>query len=63
MSEKQKRHQIIFDVTQELHTKVKILSALRNITMNRWMQRAINERIQKEQQYDVKDKDDDFTKE
>lgn len=58
MQEK-KRKQIIFDVSQEVHTLIKVFSAKRNISMNNWMQRAINERIQKEIKYD-KDNDGDL---
>lgn len=50
MDEK-KRKQIIFDVSEEVHRQIKIFAAMRNITMNRWMQKAINERIEKEIKY------------
>ena len=40
-----KRKQLAFDITQEMHTEIKILAARRNITINQWMQRAVAERI------------------
>jgi len=52
MNEDKKRKQIVFDVSEDIHRQIKIFSAMRNITMNRWMQKAIDERIQKETKYD-----------
>lgn len=52
MDENKKRKQIIFDINEDIHKQVKIFAAKRNITMARWMQKAINERLQKEIQYD-----------
>jgi len=52
MNVEKKRKQIIFDVTEDIHRQIKIFAAMRNITMNRWMQKAINERIAKETKYD-----------
>lgn len=54
MTEEKKRKQIIFDVSEDIHKQIKIFAAMRNITMNRWMQKAINERIAKETKYDEK---------
>lgn len=54
MEDKKKRKQMAFDVTPELHQKVKILAAMRNISINLWLARAINDRIAKEAQYDNK---------
>jgi len=38
---KKKRTQMAFDINPELHQQVKILSAMRNISMNLWLHRAI----------------------
>lgn len=53
--ETKKRKQIAFDITEDLHTKIKVLAAQRNITMNNWMQRAIFERIAKEERKESND--------
>jgi len=50
--EVKKRYQMAFDVSQEMHQQIKILAARRNISMNLWMARAINDRILKETKYD-----------
>ena len=52
MEDKKKRKQMAFDVSLELHQQVKILAARRNISINLWMARAIQERIAKETKYD-----------
>lgn len=52
MDENKKRKQIIFDINEDIHRQIKIFAAMRNITMNRWIQKAITERIKKETQYD-----------
>jgi len=52
MDTKKKRKQMAFDVSPELHQQVKILAARRNISINLWMARAIQERIAKETKYD-----------
>lgn len=54
MTESKKRYQMAFDVTKEMHTKVKILAATRNISISCWITRAINDRIVKENRYDEK---------
>lgn len=54
MEQDKKRKQIIFDVSEDIHREIKVFSAMRNITMNRWMQKAINERLAKETKYDEK---------
>jgi len=56
MEIKKKRKQMAFDVSPELHQQVKILAARRNISINLWMARAIQERIAKETKYDKEDK-------
>jgi predicted HicB family RNase H-like nuclease len=56
MDEK-KRKQMAFDVSPEIHQKIKILAAMRNISINLWMARAINDRIAKENRYDEKPKE------
>jgi predicted HicB family RNase H-like nuclease len=57
MTDKKKRFQMAFDVSKEIHTQVKVLAALRNISINNWMARAINDRIAKETKYDEKTKE------
>jgi predicted HicB family RNase H-like nuclease len=52
MIENKKRTQITFDINPEIKQKVKILAALRNISINLWVSRAINDRITKETKYD-----------
>jgi len=54
MTEIKKRKQMAFDINPEVHKKVKVLAALRNISINLWMSRAINDRIEKETKYDDK---------
>ncbi len=51
MIESKKRKQMIFDISEDIHTQVKVFAAMRNITMNRWMQKAITDRLEKEMQY------------
>lgn len=48
MTHEKKRIQMAFNVSQEVHTQVKILAAIRNISINNWMSRAIADRIAKE---------------
>jgi predicted HicB family RNase H-like nuclease len=57
MNEKKKRTQMTFDIHPEIHQQVKILAAIRNISMNLWVARAINDRIAKETKYDDKPKE------
>jgi predicted HicB family RNase H-like nuclease len=52
MNDKKKRTQMAFDVNPEIHQKIKILAAQRNISINLWMARAINDRIAKETKHD-----------
>lgn len=54
MTEKKKRTQMTFDINPEIHHQVKILAAIRNISANLWVERAIRDRIAKETQYDKK---------
>ena len=54
MIENKKRTQITFDINPEIKQQVKILAALRNISINLWVARAINDRITKETKYDEK---------
>jgi hypothetical protein len=44
------RKQIVFFVSEEEHTQIKIVAAKRNITMSKWMHRAIAQKLQKELQ-------------
>ena len=55
--ENKKRTQIAFDVNPEIRTQIKILAAIRNISMNCWLMRAIQDRIVKETKYNEKDKE------
>ena len=48
MQDKKIRKQMTFDVSPEIHQQVKVLAAIRNISMNLWMARAIQDRIAKE---------------
>lgn len=54
MEDKKKRKQMAFDVTQEMHHQVKMLAAIRNISVSLWIARAIADRIAKEVKYDDK---------
>lgn len=54
MEEKKKRKQMAFDVSPDIHQKIKILAAMRNISINLWMARAIQDRIAKEMKCDEK---------
>ncbi len=57
MTEEKKRYQMAFDVSKEMHTQVKVLAAMRNISISCWIARAINDRIAKENRYDEKPKE------
>ena len=57
MTDKKDRVQMAFNVSREVHTQVKILAAIRNISINLWMARAITDRIAKETKYDDKPKE------
>lgn len=57
MTDKKKRTQMTFDIHPHVHHKVKILAAIRNISMNLWVARAINDRIEKETKYNDKSKE------
>jgi predicted HicB family RNase H-like nuclease len=52
MIEKKKRTQMAFDIQPEIHTQVKVLAAIRNISVSLWVTRAIKDRIVKETKYD-----------
>jgi predicted HicB family RNase H-like nuclease len=54
MTETKKRKQMAFDVSPEIHQQIKVLAAMRNISINLWMARAISDRITKETKYDNK---------
>ena len=43
-----KRKQIIFDVNPGLHAEIKAMAALKMMSMNNWMQRAILEQLKKD---------------
>lgn len=45
-----KRTQISFDIHPDLHAQIKIAAAIRNISMNLWLTRAIHEALKKEKQ-------------
>lgn len=57
MENKKKRTQMAFDINPEIHKQVKMLALMRNISINLWMARAINDRIAKETKYDEKVKE------
>jgi predicted HicB family RNase H-like nuclease len=57
MTENKKRKQMAFDINPDIHQQVKILAAIRNISVNLWVARAINDRIAKETKYDDKSKE------
>lgn len=52
MKQTKKRKQMAFDISPEVHQQVKTLSAMRNISMNLWIARAIHDRIAKETKHD-----------
>lgn len=52
MENKQKRIQVAFDTTLDLRAEIKIWAARRNISVSSWINRAIYERIQKENKND-----------
>jgi len=52
-----KRFQMAFDISPEIHQKVKTLAAIRNISINLWMARAINDYIEEQTKYDDKSKE------
>jgi predicted HicB family RNase H-like nuclease len=54
MTEEKKRYQMAFDVSKEMHTHVKVLAAMRNISVSCWIARAITDRIIKENKYNEK---------
>ena len=43
-----KRKQMAFDINPEIHQKVKILAATRNVSINLWVQRAIIREIDRQ---------------
>ena len=57
MTEIKKRYQMAFDVSQEMHTQVKVLAALRNISISLWIQRAIIREINRQERNDDKSKE------
>jgi predicted HicB family RNase H-like nuclease len=57
MTDKKKRTQMAFDINPEVHKQVKVLAAMRNISINLWVARAISDRIAKETKYDEKPKE------
>jgi len=50
------RKQIIFDVDPDLHAEIKAIAALKKITMNNWIHRAINEQFKKDRRIFVEEK-------
>ena len=48
---KPKRKQITFDISAEHHNWIKSNAALRNISMNLWIKRAIQKEIDFQNQY------------
>jgi len=56
MNDKKKRKQIAFDVTEEMHQQVKVLAAIKNISMNLFIQRALIREINRQTRNDDNDK-------
>jgi len=56
MNDKKKRKQIAFDVTEEMHHQVKVLAAIKNISMNLFIQRALIREINRQTRNDDNDK-------
>lgn len=52
MENKSKRKQMAFNIDIKLHQQIRIQAAKRNITMNLWIIRAIEEYLKKEIQFD-----------
>lgn len=48
-----KRTQIAFDVQEDLRSRIKVVAARRNISMNLWLIRAIYEALRKEDRADT----------
>jgi len=45
MKDDKKRKQMAFDISHEIHQQIRVLAALKNITMGRWIMRAIMKEI------------------
>lgn len=50
-----KRKQMIFDIDTELFKQVKLSALMRNITIKKWMKRAIVDRLKKEDRDDIQE--------
>lgn len=48
MEEKKKRKQICFDIDPNTHMAIKIDAAIKNISMNLWLMRAIYQALKKQ---------------
>jgi len=46
------KKRLSLDISKELHKKIKIRAAIRNISMLRWISRAIMKAIKEEEKYD-----------
>jgi predicted HicB family RNase H-like nuclease len=55
MKEETKRKQMAFDVAPELHREIKKIAAHFGISINRWMARAIHDRLKKDTYNATKD--------
>lgn len=52
MTEKKKRTQMTFDISPEIHHKIKIIAAIRNISINLFAQRALIKEISRYERND-----------
>jgi len=52
MEEKKHKKRIIIDVSDQVHREVKTRASFRGITIKRWVELAIAERIKEEQKHE-----------
>lgn len=55
MGNNKNRKQVIFDIHQDIHQQIKVLSALQNISMSSFIQRAILKEIGRFSYIDTKE--------
>jgi len=55
MIEEKKRYQMAFDVSKEMHTKIKVLAAMRNISVSLFVQRALIREINRQERNEDKE--------
>lgn len=51
-SERKSPKRLVIDIDEEVHQQIKLRSAIRNITIRKWVSRALSEALKKEEQYD-----------